>query len=148
MQKRHLFENEKERIRAINVLAGHQLHLMEAESDPTIRRKHSQKGYKLIEKGNEISQIDEHNLCSMCFYEITAGQLKQAHDYYYHCENQVNEQAKEKARLARRSSYEESSKELSEQSNAIKALMRLARAIIEFAKGHVKESLGFLKQMV
>ena len=55
MQKRHLFENEKERIRAINVLAGHQLHLMEAESDPTIRRKHSQKGYKLIEKGNEIS---------------------------------------------------------------------------------------------
>ena len=55
MQKRHLFENEKERIRAINVLAGHQLHLMEAESDPAIRRKHSQKGYKLIEKGNEIS---------------------------------------------------------------------------------------------
>lgn len=26
--------------------------------------------------------------------------------------------------------------------------MRLACAIIEFAKGHVKESLGFLKQMV
>ena len=35
-----------------------------------------------------------------------------------------------------------------EQTIAIKALMRLARAIIEFAKGHVKESLGFLKQIV
>ena len=55
LQKRHLFENEKERIRAINVLAGHQLHLMESESDPNIRRKHSQKGYKLIEEANQIS---------------------------------------------------------------------------------------------
>ena len=41
IQKRHLFENEKERIRAINVLAGHQLHLMEAEStDLSMREKH------------------------------------------------------------------------------------------------------------
>ena len=52
MQKRHLFDNEKGRIRAMNVLAGHQLHLMEAESDPKIRQKHSQKGYKLIEEAN------------------------------------------------------------------------------------------------
>ena len=32
-QKRHLFENEKQRIKAMNVLAGHQLHLTENEHD-------------------------------------------------------------------------------------------------------------------
>lgn len=32
-QTQYLFENEKERIRALNVLAGHQLHLMESETD-------------------------------------------------------------------------------------------------------------------
>lgn len=41
MLKRHLFENEKERVRAMNVLAGHQLQLMEAESDPAKRKIHS-----------------------------------------------------------------------------------------------------------
>ena len=33
IHKLHLFENKKERIRAINTLAGHQLHMMESESD-------------------------------------------------------------------------------------------------------------------
>jgi len=51
-QKRYLFENEKERIRAMNVLAGHQLHLMEAEPDLVKRKEHSKKGYKLIEEAN------------------------------------------------------------------------------------------------
>jgi len=51
-QKRYLFENEKERIRALNVLAGHQLHLMEAEADTIRRKEHSKKGYKLIEEAN------------------------------------------------------------------------------------------------
>lgn len=32
-QKKHLFENDKQRIRAMNVLAGHQLHLTENEHD-------------------------------------------------------------------------------------------------------------------
>ena len=32
-QKRHLFENDKLRIKAMNVLAGHQLHLTENEQD-------------------------------------------------------------------------------------------------------------------
>ena len=75
----------------------------------------------------------------MCFYEIAAGQLKQAHDYFTHCEDQL----KEKFRYPK-----DSMKGPNEQTVAIKALMRLARAIIEFAKGHVKESLGFLKQIV
>ena len=35
-----------------------------------------------------------------------------------------------------------------ESSVAIRALLRLAKAIIEFAKGHVKESLTSLKLMV
>ena len=47
--KRHLFENEKERVRAANVLAGHQLNLAEAESDAAQQRLHLTKGYKLIE---------------------------------------------------------------------------------------------------
>lgn len=38
IQKRHLFENEKQRIRAMNVLAGHQLNLFEAEKDPEQRK--------------------------------------------------------------------------------------------------------------
>ena len=81
-------QNEKERIRALNVLAGHQLHLMEAAgtTDPAQRKEHSKKGYKLIGEAQQLSQIDEHNMCSMCFYEITAGQLKQATDYYQRCE--------------------------------------------------------------
>ena len=77
-QKRHLFENEKMRIRAMNVLAGHQLHLTENESDAQKRKFHSQRGFKLIEEANTISQIDPNNLISMCFYEIAVGQLKQA----------------------------------------------------------------------
>jgi hypothetical protein len=31
IQKRHLFENEIQRIKAMNALAGHQLNLVEAE---------------------------------------------------------------------------------------------------------------------
>lgn len=54
-QKPHLFENEKERIRALNVLAGHQLHLMEAETDLVRRKEHSKKGYKLIEEAQQLS---------------------------------------------------------------------------------------------
>ena len=34
IHKRHLLENEKERLRAMNVLAGHQLNLAESENDP------------------------------------------------------------------------------------------------------------------
>ena len=75
---RHLRENEKERVRAMNVLAGHQLNLVEAESDLAQQSVHRQKGHKLIEEANTISQIDPNNLISMCFYVITAGQLKQA----------------------------------------------------------------------
>lgn len=50
-----MFENEKERIRAINVLAGHELHLMEAESEPAKREKHKQKVVDLVNDGNAIS---------------------------------------------------------------------------------------------
>ena len=78
IRTRHLRENEKERVRAMNVLAGHQLNLVEAESDPAQQSVHRQKGHKLIEEANTISQIDPNNLISMCFYVITAGQLKQA----------------------------------------------------------------------
>ena len=35
-----------------------------------------------------------------------------------------------------------------ESSAAIKSLLKLARAIMEFARGHIKDSLGYLKQMV
>ncbi len=35
-----------------------------------------------------------------------------------------------------------------ESSVAIRALLRLAKAIIEFARGHIKESLASLKLMV
>ena len=72
-QKKHLFENDKQRIRAMNVLASHQLHLAENEHDPLKRKLHSQRGFKLIEEANTISQIDPNNLVSMCFYEIAAG---------------------------------------------------------------------------
>ena len=51
---------------------------MEAESDAAKRKLHSSKGYKLIEEANMMTATNVHNLCSMCFYEITAGQLKQA----------------------------------------------------------------------
>ena len=34
IRRRHLFENDVQRVRAMNVLAGHQLSLAEAESDP------------------------------------------------------------------------------------------------------------------
>jgi len=80
----------------------------------------------------------------MCFYEITAGQLKQATDYYQRCEQQLSGQARYSAMVqgAGRSA------QTSESSAAIKALLRLARSIIEFAKGHTKESLAFLKQIV
>ena len=82
----HLFENKKERIRALNVLAGHQLHMMETEGDLTKRTQHSQQGYKLIKEAIESSETNMHSFCSQCFYEIAAGQLKQASDYYQHCE--------------------------------------------------------------
>ena len=36
IHKRHLLENEKERLRAMNVLAGHQLNLAESENDPQL----------------------------------------------------------------------------------------------------------------
>ena len=61
------------RVRAINVLAGHQLQLMEAEADPNKRKAHSTKGYKLIDEANLLTATNVHNLASMCFYEITAG---------------------------------------------------------------------------
>ena len=40
IQKRHLFENEKKRIKAMNALAGHQLNLVENEADAERRRVH------------------------------------------------------------------------------------------------------------
>ena len=36
----------------MNVLAGHKLALMEAETDLTRRKEHSNKGYKLIDSAN------------------------------------------------------------------------------------------------
>jgi len=70
----------------MNVLAGHQLYMFEQEKEVDKRKQISQKGYKLIEEANTISQIDPNNLISMCFYEITAGQLKQAQSYCETCE--------------------------------------------------------------
>jgi len=74
----------------------------------------------------------------MCFYEITAGQLKQAQEYYQHCEQQLTSQAQYFKQAQQAGANRESAA-------AITALLKLARAIIEFAKGNVKESLGYLK---
>ena len=68
-ERPHLYENEQQRIRAMNVYAGHFLNLYETEQDG----KHRQRGVNLIEEANTISRIDENNLLSMCFYEIAAG---------------------------------------------------------------------------
>ena len=141
IRKRHLFENDGQRVRAMNVLAGHQLSLAEAESDPAQQKAHRAKGHKLIEEANTISQIDPNNLISMCFYVITAGQLKQAQTYCETCEQQLKSQV---------SAVKYASQPAGQSASAshVKALCMLARAIIEFNKGHIKESLGFLKQMV
>ena len=72
----------------------------------------------------------------MCFYQITRGQLKQAQQYCEQSESQLKSQA----------SAVKYSKAQSTSSNSdVKALYMLAKAIIEFNKGRVKESLAILK---
>jgi hypothetical protein len=75
---KHLFDNEKQRIKAMNALAGHQLNLVENESDPDRRRQHFELGFKLIEDANRTSRFAPDNLVSMCFYNIAKGNLKEA----------------------------------------------------------------------
>ena len=77
IQRRHLYENEKQRIRALNVLAGHQLHLFETEGDG----KHRPRVVNFIDEANTISRFDLHNLLTMCFYDISVGSIKQAQEY-------------------------------------------------------------------
>ena len=67
----------------------------------------------------------------MTFFQLAKGELKQAQHNYEQCEKRVHGGA-----------------DVEESSAAIRALLRLAKAIIEFAKGNVKESLSQLKQMV
>lgn len=62
----------------MNALAGHQLNLVENESDSDKRRQHFELGFKLIEEANMMTRFAPDNLVSMCFYNIAKGQLKDA----------------------------------------------------------------------
>jgi hypothetical protein len=76
-----LFEDEQQRIKAINAFASHQLNMYEQEEDPERKKRYSHYGYKLIDNANSILQFDPGNVISMCFYKIAAGQLKEAQQY-------------------------------------------------------------------
>jgi len=73
MSYRHLYDNDKERIKAMNVLAGHQLNLQEAEKDEDKRKQFNSRGYNLINQATNIQLVDPNNWISKCFYTIVTG---------------------------------------------------------------------------
>ena len=106
----------------MNALAGHQLNLVEIESDQEQRRLHFELGFKLIEEANRMSRFAPDNLVSMCFYNIAKGQLKEAIYACQTCEQQFKHESD------------------SEQSG-LKGLCQLLHVIIDFNKGLYKECL-------
>ena len=69
----------------------------------------------------------------MCFYEVAAGQLKQALGYCETCEQQIKHMH---------------SRGGQKDTTGLQHLCLLARAIIDFNRGHTKESLAGLKTMI
>ena len=113
--------------------------MRESESDPSKRDKHFHRCKDLIEEAVSINDGDEQSLCSKTFYEIAKGQMQQALSFHKQCEEVIKNESKH---------FPYGGNQTLESLASVKALLRLAKAIIEFAKGHVREALGFLKQMV
>lgn len=101
--------------------------LYEEEQDKDIRKKLEQQFVRMIDKANSITAFYPSSVISMCFYHIAQGQSKAAEEVLKAAKNQVNQD---------------------EATIRNKPLMLLVRAIIDYNKGNVKESLASLKEMV
>lgn len=107
----------------MNALAGHQLNLVETETDANQRRSDFELGFKLIEEANRLSHSVPDNHVSMCFFNLAKGRLK---DAIYDCQN--CEQYLKK-----------------EPDSGLTGLCQLVRVIIDFNKGMYKECLQQLR---
>jgi hypothetical protein len=120
---KHLFQNEKQRLKAMNALACYYRILGENEIDADKRNELNELGYQTINFANMESQMSADNLVSMCFYNIAKGAFSEANGNLNNCELMLKE----------------------EPDSGLKSLCSLMRAIINFNSGKYQECLQELR---